>query len=178
MVLDSEISEAASDDIYVPSLWSSNSLRFLPDCTEPRPSLSTLPSRLPSMLLWWVGWLCCRWRWWRSMLQLTEVCLTGEKRIGTSENNSNPTPNEERELTTHHEDMYADVQEVLGEVVEMVSTTGDVDVVEEETHFSSASAQILISEIMVCNRDLEKMKQNIPDVQKRLSNIIDILGKI
>ncbi|PIO33678.1 hypothetical protein AB205_0174320 [Aquarana catesbeiana] len=74
--------------------------------------------------------------------------------------------------------MYADVQEVLGEVVEMVSTTGDVDVVEEETHFSSASAQILISEIMVCNRDLEKMKQNIPDVQKRLSNIIDILGKI
>ncbi|PIO27142.1 hypothetical protein AB205_0156060 [Aquarana catesbeiana] len=60
----------------------------------------------------------------------------------------------------------------------MVSTTGDVDVVEEETHFSSASAQILIREIMVCNRDLEQMKQNIHDVQKRLSNIIDILGKI
>ncbi|PIO30779.1 hypothetical protein AB205_0061930 [Aquarana catesbeiana] len=60
----------------------------------------------------------------------------------------------------------------------MVSTTGDVDVAEEETHFSSASAQILISEIMVCNRDLELMKQNIHDVQKRLSNIINILGKI
>ncbi|PIO27482.1 hypothetical protein AB205_0100150 [Aquarana catesbeiana] len=59
----------------------------------------------------------------------------------------------------------------------MVSTTGNVDVVEEETHFSSASAQILISEIMVCYRDLEKMKQNIQDVQKRLSNI-NILGKI
>ncbi|PIO40342.1 hypothetical protein AB205_0108730 [Aquarana catesbeiana] len=60
----------------------------------------------------------------------------------------------------------------------MVSTTGDVDIVEEETHFSSASAQVLISEIMVSNRDLEKMKQNINDVQKRLSNIIDVIGKI
>ncbi|PIO28346.1 hypothetical protein AB205_0179350 [Aquarana catesbeiana] len=46
-------------------------------------------------------------------------------------------------------------------MVEMVMTTGDVNVVEEKTNFSSASAQILISEIMVCNRDLEKMKQNI-----------------
>ncbi|PIO28370.1 hypothetical protein AB205_0078300, partial [Aquarana catesbeiana] len=101
----------------------------------------------------------------------------GEKRIGTSEDTSNPTLNEERQLTTRHEDVDAEVQEMLGEVVEMVSTTGDVDVV-EETQFSSASAQILISEIMVCNRDLEKMKQNIHDVQKRLSNIIDILGKI
>ncbi|PIO33390.1 hypothetical protein AB205_0044220, partial [Aquarana catesbeiana] len=72
----------------------------------------------------------------------------GEKIIGTSEDTSNPTSNEERELTTHHEDVDAEVQELLGEVVEMVSTTGDVDVVEEETHFSSASAQILISEIM------------------------------
>ncbi|PIO25970.1 hypothetical protein AB205_0045320 [Aquarana catesbeiana] len=98
--------------------------------------------------------------------------------MGTSEDTSNPTPNEQRELTTQHEDVDAEVQKVLDEVVEMVLTTGDVDVVEEETHFSSASAQILISEIMLCNRDLEKMKQNIHDVQKRLSSIIDILGKI
>ncbi|PIO26859.1 hypothetical protein AB205_0039390 [Aquarana catesbeiana] len=60
----------------------------------------------------------------------------------------------------------------------MVTTTGDVDVVEEETHFSSASAQVLVSEIMVCNLDLEKVKQNIIDVQKRLTNIIDVLAKI
>ncbi|PIO40962.1 hypothetical protein AB205_0028640 [Aquarana catesbeiana] len=60
----------------------------------------------------------------------------------------------------------------------MVTTTGDVDVVEEETHFNSASAQVLISEIMVCNWDLEKVKQNINDVQKRLTNIIDVLSKI
>ncbi|PIO11261.1 hypothetical protein AB205_0115650, partial [Aquarana catesbeiana] len=77
----------------------------------------------------------------------------GEKRGGTFGDTSNPAPTEhpeERQLTTHPEDVDADVQEVLGEVVEMVSTTGDVDVVEKETHFSSASAQILISEIMVC----------------------------
>ncbi|PIO12338.1 hypothetical protein AB205_0103500 [Aquarana catesbeiana] len=102
----------------------------------------------------------------------------GEKIRGTSEvcgDTSNPAPTEdteERQLTTHPEDVDADVQEVLGGVVEMVSTTGDVDVVEEENHFSSASAQILISELMVCIRDLEKMKQNIYDVQNRLSNII------
>ncbi|PIO34944.1 hypothetical protein AB205_0120350 [Aquarana catesbeiana] len=60
----------------------------------------------------------------------------------------------------------------------MVTTTGDVDVVEEETHFNSANAQILISEIMVCNQDLEKVKESINDVEKRLTNIIDVLGKI
>ncbi|PIO27922.1 hypothetical protein AB205_0109520 [Aquarana catesbeiana] len=60
----------------------------------------------------------------------------------------------------------------------MVTTTGDVDVVEEETHFNSASAQVLISEIMLCNRELEKVKQNINDVKKRLTNIIDVLAKI
>ncbi|XP_077307136.1 uncharacterized protein LOC143927030 [Lithobates pipiens] len=102
----------------------------------------------------------------------------GEKRIGTTEDTSNPTPNEERQITTHPEDVDADVHKVLGEVVEIMSTTGDVDVVKEETHFSSASAQILIREFMVCNCDLEQFKQNIHGVQKRLSNIIDILGKI
>ncbi|PIO13809.1 hypothetical protein AB205_0114090 [Aquarana catesbeiana] len=58
-----------------------------------------------------------------------------------------------------------EVQEVVGDVGEIVTTTGDVDVVEEETHFTSASAQVLIGEIMVCNRDLEMVKQNITDVQ-------------
>ncbi|PIO22632.1 hypothetical protein AB205_0111610 [Aquarana catesbeiana] len=61
----------------------------------------------------------------------------------------------------------------------MVTTTGDVDVVEEETHFNSASAQVLISEIMVCNQDLEKVKQNTNDVQKKkLPTSIDVLAKI
>ncbi|PIO32235.1 hypothetical protein AB205_0206130 [Aquarana catesbeiana] len=56
---------------------------------------------------------------------------------------------------------------MVHEVGEIVTTTGDVDVVEEETHFNSASAQILIGEIIVCNRDLEMVKQNITDVQKK-----------
>ncbi|PIO10262.1 hypothetical protein AB205_0106700 [Aquarana catesbeiana] len=42
-----------------------------------------------------------------------------------------------------------EVREVY-EVGEIVTTTGDVDVVEEEKHFTSASAHILIGEIMVC----------------------------
>ncbi|PIO29418.1 hypothetical protein AB205_0002640 [Aquarana catesbeiana] len=57
-------------------------------------------------------------------------------------------------------------------------TTGDRDVVEEECHFTSESAQILIGEIMGCNRDLENIKQNINDVQKKIKNIIDVLGRI
>ncbi|PIO12467.1 hypothetical protein AB205_0074530 [Aquarana catesbeiana] len=54
----------------------------------------------------------------------------------------------------------------------------DVDVVEEETHFTSASALVLIGEIMVCNRDLEKIKENINDVQQKMKNIVDVLGRI
>ncbi|PIO25048.1 hypothetical protein AB205_0012880, partial [Aquarana catesbeiana] len=72
-----------------------------------------------------------------------------------------------------------DVEE--GEVYELgerVNTTGDVDVVEEETHFTSAIAQMLSGEIMVCNRDLQKIKEDINDVEKRLKNIIDVLGRI
>ncbi|PIO29142.1 hypothetical protein AB205_0068010 [Aquarana catesbeiana] len=86
----------------------------------------------------------------------------------------NPTAPEEGELKTQHEDVDSEVQEVG----KMVTTTGDVDVVEEETHFNSANAQILISKIMVYNQDLEKVKENINDVEKRLTNIIDVLSKI
>ncbi|PIO24441.1 hypothetical protein AB205_0212790 [Aquarana catesbeiana] len=87
-----------------------------------------------------------------------------EKRIGTSEDITNPTTHEEGEIPTHHEE---GVEGEVHEVGEIVTTTGDVDVVEEETHFNSASAQILIAEIMVCNHDLEKVKENINDVQKK-----------
>ncbi|PIO27606.1 hypothetical protein AB205_0077100, partial [Aquarana catesbeiana] len=71
-----------------------------------------------------------------------------------------------------------DVEE--GEVYEVgkiVTTTGDVDVVEEDSHFTSASAHVLIGEIIVCNRDLQKIK-DINDVEKRLKNITDVLGRI
>ncbi|PIO25429.1 hypothetical protein AB205_0120130 [Aquarana catesbeiana] len=80
------------------------------------------------------------------------VSHAGEKRIRTSEDTSNPTLPEEGKLSTQPEGVDAEPEDVdaeVQEVVEMVSTTADVDVVEEETHFSSASAQVLISEIMV-----------------------------
>ncbi|PIN88275.1 hypothetical protein AB205_0143440 [Aquarana catesbeiana] len=55
---------------------------------------------------------------------------------------------------------------------------GDVDVVEEESHFTSESAQILIGEIMECNHDLENIKENFNDVQQKMKNIIDVLVRI
>ncbi|PIO24265.1 hypothetical protein AB205_0094420 [Aquarana catesbeiana] len=99
----------------------------------------------------------------------------GEKRLWTSEDTRNPTPPKEGEiLTTQPEDVDSEVQKV----VEIVTTAGDVDVVEEEMNFTSASAQVLIGEIMVFNRELEKIKENINDVEKRLNNITDVLGRI
>ncbi|PIO13085.1 hypothetical protein AB205_0093710 [Aquarana catesbeiana] len=54
----------------------------------------------------------------------------------------------------------------------------DVDVVEEDLHFTSASAHVLIGEIMVCNCDLQKIKEDINYIEKRLKNIIDVLDRI
>ncbi|PIO15901.1 hypothetical protein AB205_0031360, partial [Aquarana catesbeiana] len=46
-----------------------------------------------------------------------------EKRIGTSEDNRNPTAKEDGEIPTHHEE---DVEGEVHEVGEIVTTTGDV----------------------------------------------------
>ncbi|PIO11266.1 hypothetical protein AB205_0027170 [Aquarana catesbeiana] len=65
------------------------------------------------------------------------------------------------------------------EVGEIVTTTGDVHVVEDQSpHFTSASAQILIQDIMVCSRDLDIIKQKTNDVEQKMKNIIDLLGRI
>ncbi|PIO32056.1 hypothetical protein AB205_0013870 [Aquarana catesbeiana] len=70
----------------------------------------------------------------------------GEKRLRTSEVTMAPQPPKEGELTTPQPQ---DVEEgEVYEVGEIVTTTGHVDVVEEESHFTSASAHILIGEIM------------------------------
>ncbi|PIO24180.1 hypothetical protein AB205_0047040 [Aquarana catesbeiana] len=68
-------------------------------------------------------------------------------------------------------------EEEEGDVVEIVTTTGDRDVV-DEGNFTSESAQILIGEIVGCNRDLENIKQNINDVQNKLKNITDVLERV
>ncbi|PIO40814.1 hypothetical protein AB205_0087800 [Aquarana catesbeiana] len=83
----------------------------------------------------------------------------GEKILGTSEDTRDPQPQTEGEVTTPQPQ---DVEEgEVYEVGEIVTTTGDVDVVEEESHFTSASAHFLIGEITVCNHDLEL--ENIND---------------
>ncbi|PIO12011.1 hypothetical protein AB205_0025930 [Aquarana catesbeiana] len=43
---------------------------------------------------------------------------------------------------------------------------------------NSESAQILIGEIMGCNRDLENIQKNINDVQQKTKNITDVLGRV
>ncbi|PIO32528.1 hypothetical protein AB205_0057630 [Aquarana catesbeiana] len=71
------------------------------------------------------------------------LILIGEKRLGTSEDTRNPQPHKEGELSTPQPE---DVEEgEVDDVVEIVTTTGDVHVVEEQSpHFTSASAQMLI----------------------------------
>ncbi|PIO27107.1 hypothetical protein AB205_0150470 [Aquarana catesbeiana] len=92
----------------------------------------------------------------------------GEKRLWTSEDTRDPPPPKEGEIPKPQaEDEEGDVYEV-----------GDVDVVEEESHFTSESAQILIGEIMGCNCYLENIKENINDVYQKMKNIIDVLGRI
>ncbi|PIO11715.1 hypothetical protein AB205_0218110 [Aquarana catesbeiana] len=66
-------------------------------------------------------------------------------------------------LVETHQNQQKEEEE--GDVVEIVTTTGDRDVV-EPGHFTSESAQILIGEIMGYNRDLENIQKSINDVKK------------
>ncbi|PIO25901.1 hypothetical protein AB205_0062750 [Aquarana catesbeiana] len=98
----------------------------------------------------------------------------GEKRLGghpSPEETRDPTPLEEGEI--HPEQ----AQQEEEDVVEIGTTTGDRDVVDPDP-FTSESAQILIREIMGCNRDLENIKKNINDVIQKMKNIIDVLGRV
>ncbi|XP_077315595.1 uncharacterized protein LOC143935527 [Lithobates pipiens] len=95
--------------------------------------------------------------------RIKRVLQKRERRLGTSKDTRDPTPPKEGEIPTPE----AEEEEEEGEIDEIGTTTGDVDVVEEELHFTSESAQILIGEIMRCNRDLENIQKNINDVQKK-----------
>ncbi|PIO10965.1 hypothetical protein AB205_0038390 [Aquarana catesbeiana] len=84
----------------------------------------------------------------------------GEKRLGghpSSEETRDPPPLEEGEIPQRQEGQEEE------DVVEIVTTTGDRDVV-DPGHFTSECAQIQIGEIMGCNVALENIKKNINDV--------------
>ncbi|PIO25411.1 hypothetical protein AB205_0193100, partial [Aquarana catesbeiana] len=86
------------------------------------------------------------------------VLHRGEQTRRTPLIRGDPTPLEEGEIPPTQEE-----QEEEEDVVELVTTTGDRDVV-DPGHFTSESAQILIGEIMGCNLALENIKKNINDV--------------
>ncbi|PIN96761.1 hypothetical protein AB205_0212440 [Aquarana catesbeiana] len=97
----------------------------------------------------------------------------GEKRLGghhSSEETTDPPPHEEVEIHQRQ------AEEEEGDVVEIVTTIGDRDVV-DPGYFTSESAQIRIGEIMGCNRDLENIQKN-NDVQNKMKNITDVLGRV
>ncbi|PIO14839.1 hypothetical protein AB205_0216650 [Aquarana catesbeiana] len=99
----------------------------------------------------------------------------GEKRLGghhsAEETRTDLPPQEEVEIPQSQQE-----EEKEGDVIELVTTTGDRDVV-DEGHFTSESAQILIREIIGCNMDLENIQKNINDVQNKMKNI-DVLGRV
>ncbi|PIO26875.1 hypothetical protein AB205_0135980 [Aquarana catesbeiana] len=108
--------------------------------------------------------------------KIKRVLQKREKRLGTSEDTRDPPPPKEKQIPTPQPENVEEGE--VYDVGEIVTTTGDVDVVEEDSHFTSVSAHVLIGEIMVCNCDLQKIKEDINDVEKRFKNIIDVLGKI
>ncbi|PIO14183.1 hypothetical protein AB205_0201460 [Aquarana catesbeiana] len=98
--------------------------------------------------------------------------LIGKKRLRTSGHQEPPPPEEGEQRTPQPED----VEE--GKEVEIVTTTGDVHVVEEQSHFTSDSAQRLIRDIMFCSQDLDIIKQKTNKVEQKLKKMIDVLGRI
>ncbi|PIO28914.1 hypothetical protein AB205_0148490 [Aquarana catesbeiana] len=70
-----------------------------------------------------------------------------------------------------------DVEE--GDVVEIVTTTGDVQVVvPKSSDFTSDSAQRMIQEIMFCSQDLDIIKEKTKEIEQKLKNMFDLLGRI
>ncbi|PIO41110.1 hypothetical protein AB205_0082360, partial [Aquarana catesbeiana] len=78
----------------------------------------------------------------------------------SSEETRHPPPLEEGGIPQTQEEQEEE------DMVEIVTTTGDRDVVDPDS-FTSESAQILIGEIMGCNVALENIKKNINDVIKK-----------
>ncbi|PIO40218.1 hypothetical protein AB205_0070960 [Aquarana catesbeiana] len=106
--------------------------------------------------------------------KIRRVLQKREKRLGghpSSKETRDPPPLEEEEIAQTQEEQEEE------DVVELVTTSGDRDVV-DPGHFTSESAQILIGEIMGCNVALENITKNINDIIKKNKNIIDVLGRV
>ncbi|PIO27094.1 hypothetical protein AB205_0175430 [Aquarana catesbeiana] len=99
--------------------------------------------------------------------------LIEAQRLRKYEDTRDPPPPEEGEQRSQPED----VEE--GDVVEIVTTTGDVQVVvPKSSDFTSDSAERMIQEIMFCSQDLDSNKEKNKEIEQRLKNMIDVLGRI
>ncbi|PIO05582.1 hypothetical protein AB205_0111660 [Aquarana catesbeiana] len=106
--------------------------------------------------------------------------LIEEKRLGGqhSEDTRNPPPQKQGELRTrtHPEDLEEGEVEKVSEIV---TTTGDMLVVEEQAeHFTSDSAQRLIQDIMVWNGELDIIRKKLSVMEQQMKNMTDVLGRI
>ncbi|XP_077319634.1 uncharacterized protein LOC143942265 [Lithobates pipiens] len=105
--------------------------------------------------------------------KIKKVLRKREQRIRRYEVTRDPSPPEQGEQRSQPED----VEE--GEVLETETTTSDVRVVEEQSdYFTSDSAQRLIQDIMWCSQDLHIIEQKTMDIEVKLKNMIDVLGRI
>ncbi|PIO16016.1 hypothetical protein AB205_0128810 [Aquarana catesbeiana] len=108
------------------------------------------------------------------VLSIPIFFIIGDQRLGghpSSEETTDPPPLEEGEIHPRQAEQEEE------DVVEIGTRTGDRDLVDPDP-FTSESAQILIREIMGCNRDLENIQKSINDVKQKMKNIIDVLGRV
>ncbi|XP_077316328.1 uncharacterized protein LOC143935957 [Lithobates pipiens] len=101
----------------------------------------------------------------------------GEKRLTPSEDSMNPPLPQEGEQSIV---VPQDVEEgEVEEVLEFGTTTGDVQVVvPKSSHFTSDSTWRLIQEIISCSRDFDLIKEKTKEIEQRLKNMMDVLGRI
>ncbi|PIO23622.1 hypothetical protein AB205_0127980, partial [Aquarana catesbeiana] len=85
---------------------------------------------------------------------MTKVVKSLQKNFGVQRSKKQPRK-QWSDFKLREQDQYRSIKRVL--------QTSDVYVVEEESHFTSASAHVLIGEIMVCNQNLQKIKEDIID---------------
>ncbi|PIO15774.1 hypothetical protein AB205_0022600 [Aquarana catesbeiana] len=100
--------------------------------------------------------------------------LIGEKRLRTSEDTRDPPAHKVGEQRTPQP------QDVEGgevdDVVEIVTTTGQC--LTPQIHVMCMLWKNKLQKIMVCSRDLDTIKQKTNEVEQKLKNMIDILGRI